>query len=541
MPLGDDKHHLICRDLVNILGEDYVEDDPAVMEAFSRESQLSIVKSKTRCEFIVLPGSTEDVRLIYQLANRYHFPVSVTSTGLSLATSRPVGGYPYWCLVDPKRMDYLHIDAKNMFAIVEPYVTVAQLQAEAMKSGLFIGSAGTGTQTSALATNIFTNSHWTGWRTGKGRGLLGMEVVLPDGEVLRTGSLAVSQSNYAWGEGPGIDARGLLRGGSGPKGALGMVTRAAIKLFPWPGPAVWPTDGIQPEKVSILPRDTFKTIIFSHATIEDCVECIREIGEAEIGGVVMQCHPYELVGLVTRSREEFWQKWQAPFWQEQIHHRHMTFVTLWGYAGAGQIEYEERVLRDIIEDTSGQLIPEEEAAWVRDEITASAVRDTHRMRYARMGKAVSIGSSADSLYDALRSLSLGRAALKKFSPPLGDGALFDRGQNQHKMTLADFGRTATVGVAPFCEKSEEFESFMKNSVNRYVKELRKGKSIFAPGDADDASSSGKRFANIHLLIAGIKKALDPENVANPTRLINLKSIDDSTKNDQDSSLTPGEE
>ena len=38
MPLGDEKHRLIYEELVNILGEDYVEDDIAVMEAFSRDA-----------------------------------------------------------------------------------------------------------------------------------------------------------------------------------------------------------------------------------------------------------------------------------------------------------------------------------------------------------------------------------------------------------------------------------------------------------------------------------------------------------------------
>lgn len=92
------------------------------------------------------------------------------------------------------------------------------------------------------------------------------------------------------------------------------------------------------------------------------------------------------------------------------------------------------------------------------------------------------------------------------------------------MILADFGRIATVGTGPFCEKSEEFEIFMKTYVNKYVKDLRKGKSIFSPSDADDASLSGERFANIHLLIAAVKKALDPENIANPTRLINIRNL-----------------
>jgi len=281
---------------------------------------------------------------------------------------------------------------------------------------------------------------------------------------------------------------------------------------------------VQPEKTCPLPLDLFKTLIFSHPTLETCFSSLREIGEAEIGAVVIQCSPHDLVGLASRSRVEFWRQWQTAAWQELIHHRHLTLVTLWGYAGAAQVIHEEKSLQEIIVETGGELIPEAAAAWVRDLMTISAVRDTHRMRYNRMGKVASLGSSTESLQDALRSTSLGAATLKQFSPPLGDGGLFDRGQEQTKATLADFGRIATASVGCFAEKTTEFETLMSGTVNPYLKSLRKGKKVFSAGAAMDVSASGKQFAGIHHLIAGVKQALDPNNVANPTRLIDMNKM-----------------
>ena len=64
MPPGDEKHNLIYDEMVNILGNDYVSDDPAVVEAYSRESQTPGFLTRRRAEFIILPDSTEDIQQV---------------------------------------------------------------------------------------------------------------------------------------------------------------------------------------------------------------------------------------------------------------------------------------------------------------------------------------------------------------------------------------------------------------------------------------------------------------------------------------------
>lgn len=525
MPLGDEKHNLIYEELVNILGEEYVEDDPAIMEAFSRDALSMSYSTEGRAEFIVLPGSTEDVQQIIKLANRYQFPCSVSSTGQQLFTCCAVKGHPYWCFIDPKRMDHLYIDDKNMYAIVEPYVTVAQVQAEGMKHGLFIGVTGASTTGSALATNLLTNMNWTSWRTGIGRNLLGVECVLPNGDILRTGSLVTGDS-YCWGEGPGIDAKGLLRGTMGALGALGVVTRAAIKCHPWPGPSVWPTEGVQPEKKSMLPPEKFKTFVFSYPTLEKCVDAVRELAEAEIGGLVMQFAPWDFVCWAAKTREEFWARWQTEYWQKQIHNGHMVWVTLWGFTSEKQVECEEKVLRQILGETGGELIPDEEAEWLNQCITPNAVRDTNRGRFLRLGTTGGVIMLFDSLYDTLRSIPMANEIKAKYTPPLGDRGLYDMGINQHKFWPADFGRVVAIEIDSFGDKTEEYETVQRRGIRRDFLKKDLEDSLIDTSILVEASLTGPVFANIHLLLASIKRALDPNNIANPPRLVNMDKIEE---------------
>ena len=151
-------------------------------------------------EFIVLPGSTEDIQNIVKLANRYKFPYSITGSGQLLNTVSAVK--PYWVFIDPKRMDGIEIDARNMYAIIQPYATIGRVQAESFKYGLFHGVPGSSSQSSALAGSVFHQMHWTIWRTGIGRNLMGVEWVLPNGEILRTGTLAIPDGGWAGEKGP---------------------------------------------------------------------------------------------------------------------------------------------------------------------------------------------------------------------------------------------------------------------------------------------------------------------------------------------------
>jgi hypothetical protein len=529
MPYGDAKHQQIYNALVELLGEDYVEDDPAIVEAFYRDYYSYVSVPTPRVEFWILPADTQQIQAVYRLANQLDFPTSVSSTGLLLTTCSAVDGYPYWCFIDPKRMNrILELDPRNMYAVIEPYVTIAQLQAESMKHGLMAGVTGAGSQASALATHLGANTQWTGWRTGRGRSLLGFEWVIPTGELVRTGSLAIDGSDYSWGEGPGLDAQGLWRSGAlGPMGAFGMVTRAAVKLFPWPGPKSIPTEGVQPEKRSILPKDKFKSIILSFPSLESCIDAVRELGEAEVAGAMTQSSVMDLVMLASKSREEFWQKWQSPAWQKVIHHSHLVSLTLWAFAGTRQLEYEEQVVLEIARAYGGGPVdlPQSELDWCLDEFTSSAVRDSHRPRYMRLGPLGGTGGSCESLYDAVRSISEGIKIKAQFTPPMGDGGPWDMGAQNHKLWLADFGRIATSAVGAFGDKTAEFEKWLFTNVYTVVGKLGRENQIFSAMDAYDASLSGAKYGNIHLLIGSIKKDLDPKNIASPSRLVNMKTME----------------
>jgi len=519
MPLGDEKHKLIYQELVNILGAEYVSDGAATMRAYSRANfAISTLNRNRRPEFIALPGSTEDVQKIVQLANRYQFPFSVMGSGVMI----PLMGAarPYWCIIDPKRMNRIEIDEKNMYAIIDPFVTHAQLQAEAMKVGLFNGIPLVGAHTNALANHSWHGWHGTAYRTGFSTcNILGMEWVLPNGEILTTGSLASPGAGHFWGEGPGPDFRNLRKGLVSENGSYGIITRMAVKLHPWPGPRFFPTDDIRPWKKSELPKDKFKWYLINYPTEKEACDAMYQMGKAEIGGVMERWGAQILAWEYAKSRDEYWTLLEQGYWAK--HCKNLVVICLWPFASEKQVQYEEKVLKQIIEESGGQLVPDEVYEKVVPYVSNTLIRNEYGFRWVRNGGAMHTSLLfADSLDGVFAAFSEHWVHIDEYTPPF----LEDNGQSAWVLPF-DFCHFAGGGIDLPHEKIDEVcQVVMKEAMDWLEHDIREGICAFTTSLAP-ANVVGPSFANYHIPLAKIKRAIDPNNVANPPRFIDVQRME----------------
>jgi len=256
---------LAFKALEDVLGKGNVTDDPAICQSYSRVNWLPPgymqrvrLGTDMRPNCVVLPGSVEEVQAVIRIANRFKFPFIPRGSGYTVQAFPAGKGY---VVIDPKRMNrIIEINEKEMYSVVEPYVTFAELQAEAMKKGMTCPCPLAGAQVSVLANYSWHGAYGNSWISGIGaQNLEAFEWVLPTGEIVKSGSIALPHAGWFWNDGPGPDLRGLLRGGMfGHAGGLGMVTKISCRMTPWPGPSVLPTRGISIDKLSDFPMDQYR-------------------------------------------------------------------------------------------------------------------------------------------------------------------------------------------------------------------------------------------------------------------------------------------
>jgi len=279
-----------------------------------------------------------------------------------------------------------------------------------------------------------------------------------------------------------------------------------------------PTEGITPQKRSELPTDRFKWYFFTYPTLKDVIEVIREISKCEIGGMVHSWPPTYYNWWWAKSFEEYWSTWTEEYWQKNT--RNCVAVSLWGFASEKQLEYEEKVLMQIIEETGGKMLPEEVyQKWV-PYAANNWFRDANGCRMARTaGGFYTADITLDSLDDCERAAELGWSILDKYTPPLLD--------SDHPAWVApyDLGHFAIAEMDIPRQKVDETDVVAVSGILQDVMATSEQYQLpgyfiaFAP-----YNRTGQRFANVHLIAAKLKKALDPNNVANPTRFINMDKI-----------------
>ena len=169
--------------------------------------------------------STEQVAAVLKLANATRTPLVTRGSGTGLSGgSLPSRDCIVMCTARMNRI--LEVDRANLTMLVEPGVTTLQVADAAAAVGLFYPPDPGSMKISTIGGNVAENSGGLrGLKYGITRNyVMGLEVVLPDGEILFTGNKCVKDV-------AGYSLKDLF---IGSEGTLGVMTKVLLKLIPKP-------------------------------------------------------------------------------------------------------------------------------------------------------------------------------------------------------------------------------------------------------------------------------------------------------------------
>ncbi|GAB3361027.1 FAD-binding oxidoreductase [Modestobacter lapidis] len=211
------------RELQDALGRDSVLTDPEVTASYARD-QAMLVQAGVPAA-VVLPRSTAEVVAVLQVASRHGVPVVPRGAGSGLVGgANAIDGGITLVLT---RMDaVLEVAPADRLAVVQPGVVNKTLRDAVRGHGLFYPPDPASYDWCTIGGNLAVNSGGLccvkyGVTTDY---VLGLEVVLADGRVLRTGRRTVK----------GVAGYDLARLFVGSEGTLGVITEATLALRPSP-------------------------------------------------------------------------------------------------------------------------------------------------------------------------------------------------------------------------------------------------------------------------------------------------------------------
>lgn len=196
---------------------------------------------------VVFPTTTEQVAAIVQLANRYNLPFVArgAGTGLSGGALALDGGL----VIEMNRMNkILEIDYVNQRAVVQPGLVNLHLSLAAADAGFYYAPDPSSQGSCTIGGNVAENSggpHTLKYGVTTNH-VLGLEVVLPSGEVVHLGGQTLDT--------PGYDLTGLF---VGSEGTFGIVTEVTVRLMRKP--------------------EALKTILATFATVNDASNAVSAI------------------------------------------------------------------------------------------------------------------------------------------------------------------------------------------------------------------------------------------------------------------------
>ena len=211
----------LLTELRSAIGAERVSTDPAELAAYSYDGTWA----EARPAVVLHPVTTPHVSDVLRMADRERIPIVPRGAATGLAGGAvPIAGG--WCLNLARMNRILDISAADSVVVVQPGAVTGTLQREVEKQGLFYPPDPASLHMCTIGGNVSTNAG--GSRCLKygvtADYVLGLEVVLPGGRVMRTGRRTIKD----------VVGYNLTQLFIGSEGTLGVVTEITLKLIPKP-------------------------------------------------------------------------------------------------------------------------------------------------------------------------------------------------------------------------------------------------------------------------------------------------------------------
>src|SRR3990170_1259368 len=255
------------KELENLLGREGVLSRPE--ELLLYEYDAGPGQERPVPDAVVFPRSATDVVRLVRLANQHGVPIvgRGAGTGLSGGALTPAGGL---LVVFSRMKRILEVDLANLRAVVEPGVVNLDLTKEVEGRGCYFAPDPSSQKACTIGGNVAENAggpHTLAYGVTTNH-VLGLEVVLPTGELVEVGGAAP--------DAPGYDLTGLL---VGSEGTLAIVTKIAVRLVHLPEAArtLLATYGTVREATNTVSEIVSRGIIPAAMELMDQI-CTRAVG-----------------------------------------------------------------------------------------------------------------------------------------------------------------------------------------------------------------------------------------------------------------------
>ncbi|MHA2005880.1 MAG: FAD-binding oxidoreductase [Promethearchaeota archaeon] len=288
--------------LRDIVSKKYISNSPIVRHAYSRNVDPVLQGVP---DIVIRPKDATEISEILKIANEEKIPVTPRGGGdCEFGGSKPIGDGGI--VLDMKRMNnIINLDHENLIVTVEAGISWGKLNEYLSPSALYTGCMGPGSgMTASVGGGISHHSVGGGGCAKYGactNQLVSLEVVLPTGEIIETGSQANKFSKYPFNRfGNGPDLAGLF---CGDNGIMGVKTTISLQVFPKP------------------PFANYKTFLLPRKEMEAATQIFTEIRQKGVD-------VYDAMHIMNFLVSTFSQAGMFPLWESLKRKSGIFFYTV---------------------------------------------------------------------------------------------------------------------------------------------------------------------------------------------------------------------